>query len=141
MNKIVHTLDIRAERVTVYRALLTTEGLSGWWAAGVRAEEEPGGKVDFRFEGEFNPVMEITHLEVGRAVHWKCIGGHDNWQDATFRFLLREHDKMTRLLFTQQYSRELDDEVFGIYNFNWGYYLESLRLYCETGAGKPYRPK
>jgi hypothetical protein len=22
--------------------------------------------------------------------------------------------------------------------FNWGYYLESLRLYCITGQGKPF---
>lgn len=24
-------------------------------------------------------------------------------------------------------------------NFNWGYYLDSLRLLCETGHGKPYQ--
>jgi len=141
MNKIVHTLDIAAERSAVYQALITTEGLSGWWAAGVQAEEEPGGKVDFRFRGEFNPVMEITHLEVGRGVHWKCIDGHETWRDATFGFRLREYGSGTRLVFTQQFSGDLEDEIFGIYNYNWGYYLESLRVYCETGTGKPFRPK
>ena len=29
--------------------------------------------------------------------------------------------------------------AYGIYNFNWGCYLESLRLYCETGTGKPFQ--
>ncbi len=27
----------------------------------------------------------------------------------------------------------------GTANFNWGYYLDSLRLLCETGCGKPFR--
>ena len=33
----------------------------------------------------------------------------------------------TRLRFTQDYAVELSDDDYGIYNFNWGYYLESLR--------------
>ena len=28
----------------------------------------------------------------------------------------------------------------GTYNFNWGYYLQSLKLYCETGMGTPFVP-
>jgi hypothetical protein len=31
-----------------------------------------------------------------------------------------------------------DEESFGVYNFNWAYYLESLRKYCETGTGAPF---
>jgi hypothetical protein len=42
------------------------------------------------------------------------------------------------MVFHQEYARELDDIAYGTYNFNWGYYLDSLRLYCETGTGKPY---
>jgi hypothetical protein len=41
---------------------------------------------------------------------------------------------------SQGYARELSDEVYGIYNFNWGYYLNSLKLFCEKGAGVPFRP-
>jgi hypothetical protein len=40
----------------------------------------------------------------------------------------------------QEYAIELDDDAYGIYNFNWAYYLESLRLLCETGTGKPFEP-
>ena len=39
------------------------------------------------------------------------------------------------MLFHHEYARELDDIA---YNFNWGYYLDSLRLYCESGTGKPF---
>ena len=41
-------------------------------------------------------------------------------------------------MFRQGYGMELDEESFGTYNFNWGYYLESLLEYCTTGTGKPF---
>jgi hypothetical protein len=30
------------------------------------------------------------------------------------------------------------DAYFGVYNFNWGYYLESLRLLGVSSKGKPF---
>ncbi len=44
-------------------------------------------------------------------------------------------------MFAQDYARELSDEVYGTYNFNWGYYLNSLKQFCETGTGTPFAPK
>jgi hypothetical protein len=44
----------------------------------------------------------------------------------------------TRVRFWQDYAVELADDYYGTYNFNWGYYLESLRLFCSTGTGKPF---
>jgi hypothetical protein len=38
----------------------------------------------------------------------------------------------------QEYTNEISDEKFGQFNFNWGYYLYSLRNYCETGKGTPW---
>jgi hypothetical protein len=46
----------------------------------------------------------------------------------------------TRLRFWQEYAVELSHDAYGIYEFNWGDYLESLRLLCTTGAGKPFVP-
>jgi quinol monooxygenase YgiN len=43
------------------------------------------------------------------------------------------------LRFWQDCAVELDDDSYGSYNFNWGYYLESLRLFCTTGIGKPFQ--
>ena len=41
--------------------------------------------------------------------------------------------------FWQGYARELSDDDYGTYNFNWRYYLESLRLFSNTGSGKPFQ--
>ena len=45
----------------------------------------------------------------------------------------------TLVRFWQNYARELSDDAYGTYNFDWGYYLESLRLLTSDGTGTPYR--
>jgi hypothetical protein len=82
--------------------------------------------------------MEVTDLEQDRLVLWKCVSGHDYWKDNEFRFELRAEGGATKLLFTQIYAQELSDEIYGTYNFNWGYYLNSMKKYCEAGVGAPF---
>jgi uncharacterized protein YndB with AHSA1/START domain len=139
MKKILHAVEIKAPRNKVYQAITTQEGLSNWWTTKVSVEAGVGGLIDFTFLGDFNPDMSVTQLEPNRAAHWRCVGGHNNWLDNTFSFELSDKNDNTLLIFTQIYARELSDEVYGTYNYNWGYYLDSLREYCETGQGKPFQ--
>ncbi|NIP57086.1 MAG: hypothetical protein GWM92_03060 [Gemmatimonadetes bacterium] len=60
--------------------------------------------------------------------------GLSGWWTAT----VEAADAGSVLTFTQVYARELGDEAYGRYNFNWGYYLESVRRLVETGRGRPY---
>lgn len=138
MKKIIHFLHVTAAPRVVYDALTTQGGLSSWWSTDVKAESDIGGLIDFYFSAEFHPDMEITNLEKDHLVEWKCVGGHDNWQNNTFSFELRGEEGATKLMFNQNYAQELSDEIYGTYNFNWGYYLNSLKKYCETGAGTPF---
>jgi uncharacterized protein YndB with AHSA1/START domain len=140
MRTIHHLVDIDAPRAAVYRAVSSAAGLAGWWSTVVSADERVGGIVDVTFGGDFNPDMEITELAQARAVGWRCVDGHEPWAGSTFRFELVNYGNGTRLRFWQHCARELDDDHFATYNFNWGYYLESLRLYCETGTGRPCDP-
>ena len=114
-------------------------GLVAWWTTRVRADERAGGEIEFTFIPDaFNPRMRIEQLDEPASVRWTCVGGATGWQDASISFELRDHEGGTRLAFRQGYGEPLDDESFGIFNFNWGYYLESLRTYCESGTGKPF---
>jgi len=139
MKKIIHYVRIHAVPESVYRALTTEDGLAGWWSTAVRVQPNVSGVIDFRFAGDFNPNMEVTALEPNRQVEWKCVAGHNNWRDNTFSFDLRDSDGETDLMFVQVYAQELSDEVYGTYNFNWGYYLGSLKRLCETGTGTPFK--
>jgi uncharacterized protein YndB with AHSA1/START domain len=140
MKTIHHLVDIDAERRPVWSALTEADRMAGWWSTNVRTPPAAvGAVVEWTFTGDFNPVMEITALDPEKRLVWRCIGGHDPWADGTFRFEIAGlDDGRTRLRFWQDYAVELNDDAYGIYNFNWGYYLESLRLLCVTGTGKPF---
>jgi uncharacterized protein YndB with AHSA1/START domain len=138
MKTIIHFFHIHSRPQKVYEALTTEVGLSGWWTTSVTIEPAAQEVVHFRFAGDFNPDMQVTKAGQDQGVEWKCIAGHNNWKDNTFSFCLQDEDGETSLLFTQHYASELNDEVYGSYNFNWGWYLASLKEYCETGKGKPF---
>jgi uncharacterized protein YndB with AHSA1/START domain len=144
MKTILHVVDTAASRADLYRALTTQEGLAGWWTTRVTLDAaKVGAVIDFRFDDDFGPDMEITRLEPDAVVEWRCVGGHGPWADNAFRFELADLDNgRSRLWFRQDYAQELNDDAYGIYNDNWGYYLERLRLLAEhgPGAGKPYQP-
>jgi uncharacterized protein YndB with AHSA1/START domain len=142
MRQIHHVVDVASSQDKVWWSLTDPQGLTGWWSTKLETTTASvGAQLFWTFEEDFNPVMEITRLDERAALDWTCVGGHDPWQDATFRFeSVALDDRRTRLRFWQDYAVELDDDAYGIYNFLWGFYLESLRLLCETGTGKPHRP-
>lgn len=143
MRTIHHVMDIDAGAPAAWTALTTAEGLTGWWSPRASLNGTGvGAQARFVFEGDFNPVMQVVEAADGLLLRWRCVQGHDNWQDNTFTFeLVPLPDGRTRLRFTQDYATELSDDDYGIYNFNWGYYLESLRLLLNTGTGRPYQPE
>lgn len=139
MKTIIHTVHIHSPPGEVYAALTTEAGVTGWWTTVASVESGAGGIIRFTFLNDFHPQMRQTKLEEGRLVEWRCVGGHPNWQDNTFTFALGESDGETSLRFVQEYAQELDDDTYGTYNFNWGYYLGSLKKLCETGSGTPFQ--
>ena len=140
MQAIHHVFTIAAPPARIYRALTTIDGLSGWWTTEVGGSPEPGATITFTFAGDFNPRMRVRELEPDRRVAWEFAGGHANWDGSTFEFQLERSDAGTLVRFWQFYGRALSEDDYGIYTYNWGYYLESLRLLCETGQGKPFQP-
>ena len=142
MKTIHHVVDVAAPAATVWSALTEHDQMASWWSTEVRTPPAAvGARVEWTFAGDFNPVLEITGLDPERELVWRCVAGHDPWQDGIFRFALQADEAgQTRLRFWQEYAVELSDDAYGIYNFNWGYYLESLRRLCATGTGAPFRP-
>jgi len=137
MKTILHAFDIEADREKVRRALTTLEGLSGWWTTEVAGQTEEGGVIHFVFDGDFNPDMRVDESSNG-TVRWTCVGGHEPWLDNTFEFEIAG-EAPVNFMMRQHYARELSDRAYGIYNFNWGYYLDSLRTLVESGNGKPFQ--
>lgn len=140
MKTIIHTVQIHAAPSKVYEALTTAQGLSRWWTTRVRVDPGEGRSIHFTLHGDFHPDMKQTRLERDRMVQWQYVGGHENWRENTFSFGLIGEGSETQLHFVQEYAQELTDSVYGVYDFNWGYYLNSLKQYLESGAGVPFVP-
>jgi uncharacterized protein YndB with AHSA1/START domain len=142
MRTIHHVVDIDASQADVFSALTEEPGIARWWSTRVEAPDASAGSVvNWTFQPGFNPDMLISYVERPSLLVWSCVAGHDPWAENNFRFELDAlEDGRTRLRFWQNYAVELSDDEFGIYSFNWAYYLESLRLYCSTGEGKPFDP-
>jgi uncharacterized protein YndB with AHSA1/START domain len=138
VKKIIHVVSIDAERQDVFAALATTKGLSSWWSTQVASSGSAEREIRFTFRGDFHPIMRVTKREEGERIEWKCIAGHEPWKDNDFSFAVEDADGRTQLTFVQDYANELSDVAYGTYNFNWGYYLNSLKQLCETGRGVPF---
>ncbi|MBK8905222.1 MAG: SRPBCC domain-containing protein [Anaerolineaceae bacterium] len=138
MERIIHVLEIDTNPRQVFLALTLPDKLRQWWTTQVETDTT-NAVLRFRFHEDFNPNMRIEEQQQDKEVSWHCVGGHDNWHESTLAFGLQGDDQSTMVIFAQDFAEELDEVVYGRYNFNWGYYLDSLRLFCETGRGKPFQ--
>ena len=136
-RKIIHVFHIGSDLQSVKDALTTLGGLASWWTKDVSGSPEIGGTIEFRFGDVFRPDMRVIQSN-DAMVQWQCIAGEKEWNGDTFTFAFNNKGKSVTVTFTQDYNNEITDEQYGTFNFNWGYYLHSLKLYCETGEGVPW---
>lgn len=137
MYDIKHLVTIDAPISVVYMALTEQEGLAGWWTTDTVANPRVGSIAGFRFGDQYHNTMRIEVLEPDSRVEWVCLDGNPEWVDTTIVFALEAQDGSTVLRFTHGAWREMTD-FFGACNYNWGFYMRSLKAYCETGKGTPF---
>ena len=137
MAEIIHLFTINSTKEKVYEAITTQEGLSNWWTEDTIAKPEVDSVAEFRFGDRYLNKMRVTNLVENQLVEWECIEGDKEWIGTTFLFDLEEKDSTTILRFSHNNWKE-ETDFFASCNFNWGYYLNSLKQYCETGEGTPF---
>ena len=140
MANIKHFLVIKAPVKTVYKAITEQEGLASWWTIKTMAKPDVGFVNEFNFSVNYQKKMKITKLEHDSLVCWECIAGDREWIGTKLRFELNEKNGTTELMFIHA---DWADEtlLYANCNYNWGLYMKSLKSYCETGTGNPYRDK
>lgn len=123
---------------TVYRALTEEDGLRGWWTHQAVARAEVGFIAEFRFGDRYHNKMRIVRLDRDACVEWVCLEGDGEWVDTSFIFNLESEGERTVLRFCHCAWRETTD-FFASCNYQWAYYMRSLKALCETGEGTPYQ--
>ena len=135
MPEIRHNVIIKTTPAKVYEAITTQEGLANWWAKQTIAKPEIEFVNIFTF-GTFRNEMKITILNPNKRVEWKCINSIEEWIDTNILFDLQEKERHTLLRFTHSGWRAVTDTFAGC-NYDWGRFMTSLKLFCETGTGTP----
>lgn len=135
MAAIRHNVVIKATPEKIYSAITTQEGLANWWAKQTTAKPEIGFVNTFTF-GTFRNEMEVTKLTPGKKVEWKCITSIEEWVDTNISFDLERKDERTLLRFSHSDWKAVTDTFAGC-NYDWGRFMASLKLFCETGTGNP----
>lgn len=136
MINIWHRLTIRATPKEVYHAVSTQEGLAGWWTPDTTATSETGSIARFAFN-DYHKEMRVTALEPPKRVEWLCEVAYEDWIGTTLAFNIEPHKNGTVLLFRHEGWKEYTPG-FAACTYDWGMFLRSLRLLCETGKGLPY---
>ena len=132
MASIRHYLIIDAPPEKVYTAITEQRGLVAWWTEETIAAPEVGAILEFKFGDRYHNEMEVLELVPGRRVSWICLVGDEEWVDTHFTFTLEEKDGRTVLRFSHENWRDETDFLASC-NYQWGYHMQSLNLYCETG--------
>lgn len=159
MSNIRLKLLIAASPGVVYQALTTSEGLSAWWTPGSTAEPSLESSARFPFGPTYYKQMKITDLQPSSGISWHCIAGTEEWvgtnisfnlQEGTHENLLKDHPELSDQLHQVGNTAELTvlsfqhskwreaSPMFAECSYSWGQFLRSLKLYCETGKGKPW---
>ena len=158
MPNIHHELLIGVPAEKIYNAITTTDGLSAWWTPDASAKPEVDTVARFPFGPEYFKEMKITEHTPSEQVKWICIAGADEWVGTTISFKLLSGDKKALLKsnpeLTDQIGQQKNDigtllifhhdgwkeytPMFAECNYTWGQFMRSLKLFCETGKGRPW---
>lgn len=137
MADILHRIGIRSSSIDdVYRALTTSEGLSGWWTRDTKGEgNQVGGVLEFRFgAGGFD--MKVIGLQQPARVLWEVVDGPEEWIATRISWELRREGDYTIVLFKHLSWKE-PVEMMHHCSTKWAIFLMSLKSLIETGKGAP----
>lgn len=137
MPDIRHLVRINSSLDKVYDAITTEKGLASWWTPKVTAHPEVGSIASFHFGTSYFKEMKIMKLVPNKEITWKCTSATEEWLDTDLHFFLRPFEKGAELFFEHNNWKKFTD-MFSQCSFDWAMFLRSLKLYCETGTGKPY---
>lgn len=136
-KSICHRFRIDTPVETVYKALTTQEGLSGWWTPDTVATPEVGSVLRFAFGPDYFKEMRVEELKPYSRVKWLCLKAQEEWIGTTLTFDLEAHPKGCVFFFRHEGWKDYTPEMASC-TYAWALFFRSLKLLCETGKGLPY---
>jgi uncharacterized protein YndB with AHSA1/START domain len=141
MADIIHRIGIKAPLAKVYEAVSTVAGVAGWWTRETTGASTLDGAMTVVFRTPAGQELgrmefELTALEPSSRVKWRFTAGPPEWLGTEVTFDLREEDGQTTVVFGHRGWRE-PGEFMAHCSMKWATFLLSLRLFAQSGEGKP----
>lgn len=131
MYSISHLIRIDAGAPDVFAALTTNEKIDQWFTTTECDRWEAGSKVLWFGSTE----MSITQIKDDDCVVLHVHQG-SGWEGTDIKFAVEAEGDQTILRF-DHLSWDTVTDHFRDCSMSWAYFLESLKLYLETGTGTP----
>lgn len=138
MADILHQVGLQTSREDVFQALTEQSGLKSWWSEHSVIEPRVGSlaKVSF-YNNAVTFEFRITELVPGEKVVWSLEGGPPDWLETVITWNLSAEEGQTMLNFVHSGFASTGGN-FASVNYNWGWYITSLKFLLEKGKGMPH---
>ena len=138
-----HDLQINATAQTIYAAVSTQEGISGWWSKDCQiGESEGAGSVlNFNKQGKIVTMgFKTIVLSPNKRAVWECTeNANPAWIGTQVITEITENEAGCQVAFAHA---NFDEKWKGQASFEmtkggWEHFIKSLVSFCETGVGQP----
>jgi activator of HSP90 ATPase len=135
MADVLHQVGVNSSSKELYEILTTEEGLQSWWS---QHSDIDGAKVTVSFyNGMVTFVLNVAESVPGEKVVWEVEGGPPDWADTTITWTISEHEGQTMLHLAHSGFASTAGN-FAAVNYNWGWYVTSIKFLLEKGEGMPH---
>ena len=135
MAQIAHLVRVRAPQEQVFDRVATVEGIAEWFTEASSSDYREGGELELRFD-DGAVAFQVTSLAPPSRVAWHCTTEGNPWFDTDIAFEFEARGDRTIVRFDHTGWPEVSDR-FRDCSQSWAYFLESLRMLIEDGAGTP----
>ncbi len=142
--KIQHELSIKATPTTVYQAVATQAGVTGWWSKDCVVGEQEGESSALKFVKEGNVVemgFRTQTLQPNEKVVWVCTENpNPAWLGTEIITEISAAPGGSKLVFSHAKFDEKwkGQDPFEMTKQGWAHFVQSLVSYCETGVGQAW---
>lgn len=136
--ELVNYIDCPEEKI--FEALTTSKGLAATWTQVCKVENKVGGLAEFGFGDEPLTRFTITELEPHKKISWHCFESDPEWKGTTVTFEIYKQGSETAVKLIHS-GWSAVTEYFRWCNYNWAFFLYSLKQYLEEGKGIPFQER
>lgn len=135
MTQILHLVRIRKDLDTVFAAVGNAGSIEKWFTPATAAPYEVGSPLELAF-GDERIRFEVTERSENKRIVWHCVSRDNQWFGTDIVFEFEKAGDKTLVRFDHSGWPETSDFMRDC-AMSWAYFLESLKLYLETGEGTP----